>query len=234
MNNITVYIVFHKYLFPRNIPPYPCFKYLAVNENIIKEIDHTQIKHDILYEYDMPRYNSIYQMIKFNENSAILNLSPPSTNFTGFCQYDMIIDKDEFDKILKSLHIPNLMIGFFYYDQKTICDILSSDGWNQIINIYNKKYEKNHTMISLKECPFFLMNTYILPTWFFIRLQSDIKLCLPTILKLLNYNMRHIGGTLERFNSLIIACAIKEGLLRCALSNAITDNRSQTINKEDF
>jgi hypothetical protein len=45
--------------------------------------------------------------------------------------------------------------------------------------------------------------------------------------------MRHIAGTLERTNSLIIACALKESILKCALSDAITDVSSQKI-KDTF
>jgi hypothetical protein len=141
----------------------------------------------------------------------------------------MVINKKEFNKILESLYHDNLIIGFFCYNQEAITDILSLDNWDQILNIYNNKYKTTHSMKSLEEFPFFLLNTYILPAWFFTRLQNDIKSCLPAIFKLLDYNMRHIGGTLERFNSLIIACAIKEGIVSWTISDAITEDRTQTI-----
>jgi hypothetical protein len=60
-------------------------------------------------------------------------------------------------------------------------------------------------------------------------LQSTLKSVLPTVIRLLQWNMRHIAGTLERVNSLIIACALKEGILECVVSDAIEDVREQTI-----
>ena len=73
------------------------------------------------------------------------------------------------------------------------------------------------------------MNTYIIPSWFYTKLQATVKTMLPLVFKFLKYDMRHIAGTLERLNSLLIACAIDENVLIYSISDAISDNRSQTI-----
>ena len=226
---LTFYVIFHQKIFPENIPDNKVFKYLAANELVNKEIDANKLKHEIIYEYNTPNYNPLYQMLKFCDNSIILNIQPPPTPFVGFCQYDMSINSDKFNPIQKYLDGNNKMIGFFPYPINVIFDILKPDQWNEVLSVYNNNNNTTHLIENFTDLPFFLMNTYIIPSWFFTKIQTNLKSILPTIFKLLNYNMRHIAGTLERTNSLIIACALKEGVLKCALSDSITDIASQKI-----
>jgi hypothetical protein len=226
---LTFYVIFHQKIFPENIPNNKCFKYLGVNELIKKEIDTDKLKHELIYEYNMPGYNPIYQMIKFCENSVLLNISSPPTPFVGFGQYDMSINSDKFNLIKTYLDGNNKMIGFFPHPVNTICDILNTSQWNDVLTVYNNNNNTHHQIETLKDYPFFLLNTYIIPSWFFVKLQKNLKSLLPIILKFLNYNMRHVAGTLERVNSLIIACALKEGVLKCAVSDSITDVDHQKI-----
>jgi hypothetical protein len=234
MDSLSFYIVFHQKLFPENTPKYSCFKYIGVNENIKKEIDLDKLQHPVIYEYDIPTYNPIYQILKLCENSVILNLPAPPTPFIGLCQYDMRINSEEFNFIFDNLDTYKSMIGFFAYHIDTIQDdVFSKKDWEEVLNIYNSDNKTSHTIELLEDIPFFLMNTYILPSWFFTKLQLQLKRLLPVILKLLDYNIRHMGGTLEATNALIIACAIKEGTLFCKISNAIQDEETQKI-KDPF
>jgi hypothetical protein len=121
------------------------------------------------------------------------------------------------------------MIGFFPYQARIIEDVLNRDQWTQLLSVYNLENRTTITLESLQDVPFFLMNTYILPTWFFIHLQTQLRKLLPHVLKFLNYNMRHIAGTLERTNALIIACALKEKKLIGLISDAISDVPSQKL-----
>ena len=120
-------------------------------------------------------------------------------------------------------------IGFFPYNITVIKDIVTKEQWAQLLSLYNAEHKTEHSIDTLVDTPFFLMNTYILPSWFYIKLQKQLRSFLPHILKFLNYNMRHIAGTLERTNALIIACALKEGTLIAGISDAITDVREQTM-----
>jgi hypothetical protein len=227
IENLTFFIIFHQYNFPENTPNIPCFTYLGANE-YVKKIISPDTKHPVVYEYDTPFYNPLYQMLNFCDNSIILNIRPPPKQFVGFCQYDMIINENKMKIAIEKLTKYNSMVGFYPYHIDTIFDVLTNENYSALINMYNTINKTTHTLESLSDTPFFLMNTYIIPTWFFVKVQSTLKILLPLIFKLLNYDMRHIAGTLERTNSLIIACAIKEGLLIVNTSDAITDNRGQT------
>lgn len=230
MDQLTFYIIFHKHIFPQNTPDFPCFTYMAANELITKDIDTSKLKHKIVYEYTIPGYNPIYQMLQFCDNSVILNYIPPPTPYIGFGQYDMIINPDEFKLIFDYIKgANNHVIGFYPYHFSVILDVLNQNQWNEILSLYNSNNNTFHSISTLQSIPFFLMNTYIIPSWFFTKLQSTVKTMLPLVFKFLQFNMRHIAGTLERLNSLIIACAIHENVLLFKISNAITDNRAQTI-----
>jgi len=227
MKSLNFFIIFHEKNFPENIPHLSYFIYLGANELVKKQI-HPDTKHPIIYEYDTPGYNPIYQMLNFCDNSIILNIKPPATEFIGLCQYDMYIDKDKIIEAIDSLTLPNSMVGFYAYYSDAATDLLESEDWSLILDVYNSINKTSHTFDSLSETPFFLMNTFIIPSYFFLQLQATLKLMLPTIFKILTYNLRHIAGTLERTNSLIIACAIKEKMLIPFFSDACTDKREQT------
>lgn len=229
MDQLTFYIIFHKKIFPENTPPFPCFTYMAANELISKDIDINKLQHTIVNEFDTPGYNPLYQMLNFCDNSVILNYPSPPTPYIGLCQYDMYIHPDKFKLVFNTLIGSNKVIGFYPYSVNTILDILSESQWNEILSSYNSKNNTYHSIQSLQSCPFFLMNAYIIPSWFYTKLQSTAKTMLPLVFKFLKYDMRHIAGTLERLNSLFIACAIHENVLSYSISDAIIDNRSQTI-----
>lgn len=227
-DKLTHYIIFHKKLYPENTPDFPCFRYLGANEMIPKEINVRMLSHPVLWEYGFPGYNPIYQQLIFRDLSVYLNIPAPSTEFVGFCQYDMPINKDKFQLVLDNLR-HNTFVGFFLYRQEQICDVLSLDKWSEVLSEYNKRNMTSHTMNDLKVVPYFLMASFVMPTWFFCKLQSELRLLLPIIFRLLNYDMRHIAGTLERTTALIIACSIKEGRLDAKLSDALDHSNTQRI-----
>ena len=229
MDQLTFYIIFHKKLFLENTPPFKCFRYMAANELVKKDIDISKLQHSIVYEYTTPGYNPLYQMLNFCDNSVILNYPSPPTPYVGFGQYDMYINSDKFKLIFDTLAANNKVIGFYPYQVTTILDILTEQQWNEILTSYNLSNNTFHSIKSLQSHPFFLMNTYIIPSWFYTKLQATVKTMLPLVFKFLKYDMRHIAGTLERLNSLLIACAIDENVLIYSISDAISDNRSQTI-----
>jgi hypothetical protein len=228
MESLSFYIIFHSTIYPTNTPDYPCFIYLAANELIKKNIP-TDIKHAIINEYDVPGYNPMYQMLKFCDNSIILNFPAPPSPFVGFCQYDMVIDPLKFKLVVDNISNINGAIGFYPYPINFIFDVLSIAQWDEILSFYNSINNTSHSINTLKDYPFFLMNTYILPSWFYTRLQINLKKLLPLVFKFLNYNMRHIAGSIERLNALLIVCGISEKKINYSISDAIKDDRSQNI-----
>ena len=115
MDQLTFYIIFHKKIFPENTPNFKCFRYMAANELVKKEVDPTKLQHAILNEFDTPGYNPLYQMLNFCDNSVILNYPSPPTPYVGFAQYDMYIDSNKFKLIFNTLTSNNKVIGFYPY-----------------------------------------------------------------------------------------------------------------------
>lgn len=230
MENLRFYIIFHKKLYPQNTPSQSCIRYLAANELIRKEIDISSLKHAIETEYDIPGYNPMYQILNFCDNSIILNVPAPPTPYIGFAQYDMKIDEAKFQLVIDTLGKSNgkSVVGFYPYPMGVIMDVLQESDWSDILGEYNKANKTEHTISALSKYPYLLMNAYILPSWYYTRHQQNLKRLLPSIIKKLNYSMRHIAGTLERTNALLIACGMEERLFDVIVSDAMTDDRTQT------
>ena len=227
-DRLTHYIIFHKKLYPENTPDFPCFRYLAANENVPKEIDNLKIKHRIYAEYAFPGYNPIYQQLNFCDQSIYLNIPAPNTEFIGLCQYDMPINREKFKLVLDNM-TGNSLIGFFLYRMSDICSVFTIEQWQLVLDGYNKRNNTSHKMYDFRDAPFFLMSSFVMPTWFFIKLQGELRASLPLVFKELEYNMRHISGTLERTTALLIACALKEGKISAKVSDALGHSRSQTL-----
>jgi len=71
----------------------------------------------------------------------------------------------------------------------------------------------NHTLESLSKVPLALLHTFIMPTWFFLHIMPFVENLTPEILRVLNWETRHLAGTLERVFALCISCGIIEGKL---------------------
>jgi hypothetical protein len=110
-----------------------------------------------------------------------------------------------------------------------ICSVFTIEQWQLVLDGYNKRNNTSHKMYDFRDAPFFLMSSFVMPTWFFIKLQGELRASLPLVFKELEYNMRHISGTLERTTALLIACALKEGKISAKVSDALGHSRSQTL-----
>ena len=68
----------------------------------------------------------------------------------------------------------------------------------------------NHTIESVSKLPLALLHTFIMPTWFFLHIMPFVENLTPEILRALNWETRHLAGTLERVFALCISCGILE------------------------
>lgn len=223
MNEISFYIVFHKRLFYSNTASFTreqierYFVWMGVNEKIPKQIPDTMKDYPILYEYNLPWYRCMYQEQNYYQNSVFIHLwrNPEilPKKYIGFGQYDMRISAEKFLPIVKGLETDNgkTLIGVYNFPQETCFDILNADLWETIfLTCYNRFYNQNHDLKSLKSIPFFLYHTFIIPTNFFLKMMPFVDLFIPRLMKLLLFNTRHLAGTLERVFAFCIACSIKE------------------------
>jgi hypothetical protein len=130
----------------------------------------------------------------------------------------MSINADEFRKVYNIIKDDNAdkIIGVFAYQFEALySNVITKQGWEEcFLKPYNKFYGTNHTFEILEKAPLFLLHTFIIPTWYFLHLMPFIEYSLPIILKTLNWETRHIAGTLERIFALAISSAIIEGKFR--------------------
>jgi hypothetical protein len=226
---LTFYIVFHQKLFPQNTEQFSheemkkWFRWVAVNEKIQKEVRTLFHNSLIIKEWEMKNYSPFYQMLNFYQNSVFFHLheNPEmiKTRYIGFGQYDMSFTADNFRNAITRIFAENdpgdKVIGCFLYEYKALFQLFDKDIWTDyFFEPYNQYFKIKHTHEEIKDIPLCLLHTFIIPTWFFHSMMGFLKWNLPKIMKMLNWDTRHLAGTLERFIALCISCGIKEGRFR--------------------
>jgi hypothetical protein len=224
MPPLTLYIVYHKVLYPENTEEFTDnlldnIKWVAVNEQIQKEYP-SFTENRLIKEWEMKEFSPLYQMQRFYQNSFFTHLYKNqdliTTKYIGFAQYDQKIVKSEFELLLNTIESDKAdkFIGSFPYPYKAL-EMLPDAIWEKIfVEPYNKFYHMNITLEELKKQPMFLLHTFIMPTWFFKHMMPFVEHITPSIIKLLNWDNTHIAGILERIYALCIACGIIEGKFR--------------------
>ena len=218
---LTVYIVFHRDLFPENTADFTdeeikqTFVWAGVNEDIVKVIPPKMISYPFVYEYKMNMYRPWYQSNHFYQNSFMLHLfnNPEliQSRFVGFGQYDMAFRRRCIPDTLEDDHA----YGYFLGGNESIFNPYSPSSWQVFfLDPYNKFYNTSHTFESLSHFPLFFYHTFIIPTSFFMHIMPFIQLDAHTIISVLGGNTRHIAGTLERVFALCIAAGLAEGRLK--------------------
>jgi hypothetical protein len=228
MKNLTLYIFFHKNTFEENTKTFhiehlkQSIRLFAVNEKIEKEYAPYIPKECIIKEWELPIYNPLYQMTNFYQNSGFLhifwNKLHETSKYVGFAQYDMSIDASELLKIELSTmtDAADTVYVAFPYDSKIL-----SEGpypprfWEEcFLGPYNAFYGMRHTFESIKHIPLPLLHTFIIPSWLFSHIMPFVEKIIPTILRGLEWDTRHLAGTLERIFALTISCAFAEGKIK--------------------
>lgn len=240
-NLLSFYIIFHQRIFHSNTAGFSkdqiqkYFVWMGVNEKLPKQIPDKMKEYPFVYEYGMRWQSPLYQMLNFYQNSVFFHLwKNPEVlpqKYIGFGQYDMTIAAEPFLEIAKELEQDDgkTFVGVYPYSQGVCFDLFKADQWKGLfMDSYNKFYHKQHTLESLRDIPHFLIHTFILPKSFFLSMMPFVDSLLPNVLKALNWETRHLAGTLERVFALCIACAIKEKQFnRVLVLKGITHEESQ-------
>jgi hypothetical protein len=226
MKTLSFYIVFHKEVHQGNTSSFSeesikkYLKWVAVNEKISKNYPSWIPKECLMKEWEMKIHTPVYQMTNFYQNSIFLHLfwnkEYEKSKYIGFGQYDMGFDVSEFDKmdsVLKGSE--DTVYGGFIYNFTAILPAYPYELLEHMfLKPYNTFYGTSHTFDKLKEMPLFLLHTFIIPSWFFAHMMPFIESNIPQILRILQWDTRHLAGTLERIFALCIACGMLEGKLR--------------------
>ena len=219
-----VYIIYHTSVYRENTAGFSpdelqkYFVWVAVNEKLFKPVADWIPESAHIQEYKLPVFSPLLQMTHFYQNSVFFHLywnkSMIKTKYVGFGQYDMSFSAPVFRAVDADLcnDTANKCLGAYPYNYQTILDILTPAQWTEYFVLpYNKYYNMNHTLSDIEKVPIFLMHTFIVPTWFFIHMMGFVESVYPSILKALQWDTRHLAGTLERVLGLCIAFGIHEG-----------------------
>ena len=225
MKPLSFFIVYHDRIFRENTSEFTeeelkeFFKWVAVNEKVAKEFP-SWIP-ILLKEWEMPIHSPFYQMLNFYQNSVFYHLAWNKelidSKYIGFGQYDMKISAPEFREMYELIHydLSDKIFAPFLYDFQALnSSPISMNGWVHCFLIpYNTFFETTHTMDSISKLPLSLLHTFIMPTWFFLKIMPFVEKLTPEILRVLGWETRHLAGTLERIFALCISCGILEGNL---------------------
>lgn len=225
MKPLTFFIVFHDHVFRENTSEFSegelkeFFTWVAVNEKVPKNFP-TWIP-NLLAEWKMKKHSPLFQMLNFYQNSVFYHLAwnkeHIDTKYIGFGQYDMKMSAPEFRQMYQAISsdMANKIFAPFLYDFNALYSSpINQNGWiSCFLNPYNEFFGMNHTIESLSKVPLALLHTFIMPTWFFLNIMPFVENLTPEILRALNWETRHLAGTLERVFALCISCGIVEGKL---------------------
>jgi hypothetical protein len=226
MKPLNFFIIYHDRVFKENTSGFTekeleSFTWVAVNEKIPKEFPDWIPKNSLLKEYEMKIHNPLYQMTNFYQNSVFFHLywnkELLQSKYIGFGQYDMSFNADEMRAIVKAIEndTADKIIPVFMYPFDGLCNREQMPLWEELfVKPYNSYYGTSHELKSVEGLPLCLLHTFIMPTWFFLHMMPFVESLIPRILKIMNWDTRHLGGTLERVFALCISFGIVEGKFR--------------------
>lgn len=231
MADLVIYIIFHKGLYEENTAGFSkeeleVFRWVAVNEKIEKEIPEWLPKHLLLHEYKMTAHDPFQQMNNFYQNSVFFHLynNPHMicSSYVGFAQYDTKFNRESLlsTKALIEQNPEDRVCGFAFPAgiEHLYNGIVADDFWQGVfLKEYNSFYDKKHSMEQLEQLPLFLLHTFIIPTEFFLMMMPFIEGFLPSTMRALTWDTRHLAGTLERIFALCISCGLLEGYFTRAI-----------------
>ncbi len=224
MKPLNFFIIYHDKVFKDNTAGFTekeleIFTWVAVNEKVPKEFPDWMP--NIIKEYEMKIHNPLYQMTNFYQNSAFFHLywnkELINSKYIGFGQYDMSFNADEMRTILKAIEndTADKIIPVFTFPFEGLCNREEMPIWKELfVNPYNDYYGTSHELKSVEGLPLCLLHTFIMPTWFFLHMMPFVESLVPRILKFLNWDTRHLAGTLERVFALCISFGMIEGKFR--------------------
>lgn len=237
----TFYIVFHKDLLADNTSEYTKeelkqrFVWVSVNESIPKHVPEELSDIPLIEEHTFPNYEPSLQRDHYYQNSVFFHLfrnpSYLTSAYVGFGQYDMEFKKETFDKTLSVLQTsPNIVVSFFTMPFHECPHILSMESWVEMfLKPYNIFKKTKHTLYEISKYPLCLYHTFILPRWFFVEMMLFTSWKMPTILRFLNNNNRHLAGTLERLFAFYISCGLHEKRITLYEGEGIIHHETQRL-----
>jgi len=225
--DLLIYIIYHKNTYPENTSSFSDlelrkhFVWVAVNESILKIEDKWIPSECLVKEWELNTYLPLLQMSNFYQNSVFFHLywnkDLLKSKYIGFAQYDMNFSSVENRNIFRMIEndVGDKVFGSYPYNFQAIYGILTKPMWEEyFLNPYNEYYNTSHSFNDIEDIPLFLLHTFIIPKWFFLHMMGFVEKMYIGILRALQWNTRHLAGTMERVFALCISFGIKENKFR--------------------
>lgn len=222
------YVVFHKLLFDSAYSTLSQdtiekhLRFMSVNSSI-RKMAPSQFTPYIVSERDLSWYNAFLQSNKWFENSALLHVARnaelvESFSHVGFFQYDMDIHSELFswlDTQIASADEPSKIL-FFHKTENSfrhLHQVICLEGWQQIVEFYNKKYKTTHTIqeIIIEDIP--LYNTFLIPRGVFKEMMEFTETSASYLFEMMNFSTEHLPYHLERLHGVFLLLRRLDGVL---------------------
>jgi hypothetical protein len=213
-NDFIMFCVFHKN-YNNNFNNNKNFIYYGVNEIYEKNKNE-----NIIFEYELDKYNPLLQKRGYMETSAYLhvywNNLYKNKKLIGFSQYDMI-HNDNYNTlesdILYLLNKNEFIVKNKMWNN-SMCQKIRNLSF--LINSYNTFFNKNYSILELENMPLSLWQTNIYPIKIYEKLCQWLEVLVEEIYPWSNENpyethFGSIGGYTERALSIFNAFEIYEG-----------------------
>jgi GR25 family glycosyltransferase involved in LPS biosynthesis len=222
--SINFFVCFHKKIFHEIYQISESEKNKYITFYGVKERDPIKID-NLIYECELPKYNSSLQKNIYNEGSCIyhvyINDLYKKYDYVGFCQYDMIFDKFIFNNIKSKIssHANTIFyLGFFewHFLGGQTSMIENYDNVTAGLISYNKLFETNYTVNNLINNKMIICNTFLIPTKMYEKMMHWLK---DYFIENININMHDTknniyfnpGHMIEALTSMFLSLEISNG-----------------------
>ena len=208
------------------------FRFIAVNDKIDKEIPE-RFKDLVFYENQFQKFYPKCQEDGLKENSVLLHFyfnqeSLQDIDLIGFLQYDMKITElfTEHINIILNHHTRSPETIYVLQDvisQQYLAARLTAVQWRNICEIYNKIFNKNHTLDEVYYSEIPVWNSFILPKKIF----NDMMLFSSNVLDLIaqfhieNNEIVTICQTMEVVHGFFLALYCMDTKIKWYMINGI-------------
>ena len=185
-NNIKIFNIWHNKLFDKcykDLDEYSLSKVTMYDVNPKYTKFYTkEKKYNIVREYELPQYNSLYQDTNYCQTSCLYHVFKHNlhitANYIGFIQYDMDLASDFIYDIEQKIN--QTTDDTFFYSlavaNKIEVTYICKPYNNSILEKYNNYYNTNHTYESIKahnkSDKFICLHTFVIPTSTFIKMMT--------------------------------------------------------------
>ena len=183
---LNIFNIWHNKLFDKcyeKLDAYSLNKLTMYDVNqTYPKVYNTDKKYNIVREYDLQYYNSLYQETNYCQTSCLYHVFKNNlytkTQYIGFIQYDMELSSDFIYDIEQKINKTDHDIYFYSMIVTNKIDVgyICNPYANSILEKYNNYFNTEHTYESIKahkkSCNFICLHTFVIPTKTFIKMMT--------------------------------------------------------------